>query len=195
MQVLLQQAADLIMRDIKIYVVTRLHSSRMHTVRCSGRLRGVSTRRAVPRGCLPGGVCQGVSAQREVSAWGGCLPRQTPPHVKRITVRCKNNTLPQLLLQTVKRWLPKRALYTSFVGLLLPTFKICCSDFLIQNLLSLPKPLLAILLLICSIALESICPIFFNFFCLYFCSATKRIPPLFWRFEQTRWFLLTWFFC
>ena len=175
MQVLLQQAADLIMRDIKIYVVTRMHSSRMHTVRCSGRLGG-----CLPGGLCPGGVCQGVSAQREVSAWrGGCLPRQTPPHVKRIRVSCKNNTLPQLLLQTVKRWLPKRALYTSFAGLLLPTFKICCSDFLIQNLLSLPKPLLAILLLICSIALESICPIFFNFFCLYFCSATKRIPPLF----------------
>ena len=37
---------------------TRMHSSRMRTIRCSGRLPG---RGCLPRGCLPkgGGVCQG----------------------------------------------------------------------------------------------------------------------------------------
>ena len=40
---------------------TRMHSSRMHTVRCSGHLR-VSARQGW---CLP---------EEEVSAWGLCLP-------------------------------------------------------------------------------------------------------------------------
>ena len=40
---------------------TRMHSSRMRTVRYSGRLRG--------GGCLPGGVCLGG-----VCLGGGCLP-------------------------------------------------------------------------------------------------------------------------
>ena len=82
-----------------------MHSSRMRTVRCSGRLRGVAAQGGcLPKGisaqrwCLPReGICpgrvsaQGVSAQG-LSAWG-CLPggvsawgcttpwtqRQTPP--------------------------------------------------------------------------------------------------------------------
>ena len=45
---------------------TRMHSSRMHTVRCSGRLLG--------EGCLS----------------------DPPPPVNRITDRCQNITLPQL---------------------------------------------------------------------------------------------------
>ena len=49
---------------------TRMHSSRMYTVRCSGRpwwclTGGVSTGGVCPGGCLP----RGVSAQ------SGCLPR------------------------------------------------------------------------------------------------------------------------
>ena len=55
-----------------------MHSSRMRTVRFSGRLRGVSARGGVvsAQGC---GVCpDGVSAQGE-AVW--CLPRgcTTPP--------------------------------------------------------------------------------------------------------------------
>ena len=58
-----------------------MHSSRMRTVRCSGR-----------RGGLPGGV----------SAWGGCLPgRCTPPPVDRMTDACENITFSQLLSRTV----------------------------------------------------------------------------------------------
>ena len=66
--------------------VTRMHSSRMRTVRCSGHLGGGGF---LPMGCL-GGVCLGgicpvgLFAQEGVSAWGsvcpgesvqGCLPR------------------------------------------------------------------------------------------------------------------------
>ena len=40
---------------------TRLHSSRMHTARALT--------------ISPSMLCEGVSAPREVSAWGGCLPR------------------------------------------------------------------------------------------------------------------------
>ena len=73
---------------------TRMHSSRMRIVRCSGRLGGclhgqVSVRGCLPRECLPGGV-----SQRGVSAWGMCL--------RRITDRCKNIIFPQLHLQMVK---------------------------------------------------------------------------------------------
>ena len=71
-----------------------MHSSRMRTVRCSGRLGG--------GGCLPGGCLpRGLSAQL-----GGCLPGGCRPHeargrhplVKRITDRCKNITLKFLIL-------------------------------------------------------------------------------------------------
>ena len=57
---------------------TRMHSSRMRTVRCSGRRGG--------GGYLPGGI----------SAMGGCLPRQggvSHPPVHRITDACGNITL------------------------------------------------------------------------------------------------------
>ena len=47
--------------------LTRMHSSRMHTVRCSGRPGGVSQGKSLPRG---GVSAQGVSTQK------GCLPRR-----------------------------------------------------------------------------------------------------------------------
>ena len=59
----------------KIYIfsqITRMHSSRMRTVRCSGRLLGgVCLGGVCPRGfcLLPGGV----SSQEDVCP-GGCLP-------------------------------------------------------------------------------------------------------------------------
>ena len=64
-----------------------MHSSRMRTARCSGRLGG----------CMPGGVCLGGSAR------GVCLPRvvYTHPTVNKITDRCKNITFPKLRLRTV----------------------------------------------------------------------------------------------
>ena len=58
----------------KIAILTRTHSSRMRTIRCS---RGVS-----PQG---GGG----------SAWWGCLPHHHPP-VNRMTDICENITFPQL---------------------------------------------------------------------------------------------------
>ena len=56
----------------------RLHSIRMHTVRCSGHLGGD----VCPGGCLPGGV-------------------YTSPPVDRMTDACENISFPQLLLWTV----------------------------------------------------------------------------------------------
>ena len=108
-----------------------MHSSRIHTVRCSGRLGGEG------EGCLPRGVsAPGMAAWEQCvcpgGAWGQCvcpggvclgrcvsarecLPRrclpgwvytpqtqgQTPLPVNRITDRCRNITFPQLLLWTV----------------------------------------------------------------------------------------------
>ena len=61
--------------------ITRMHSSRMRTVRCSGRLG--------EGGCVcPGGVCP-----------GGCV--YTPPVDRQQTDTCKSITFPQLLLRTV----------------------------------------------------------------------------------------------
>ena len=98
---------------------TRMHSSRMRTVHCRGRLPrlGVCPGGCLPRGCLPKGVCLGEGVCLG-SAWGclsrgclpgGCLPRglYTLPGPKadtplnRITDRCKNITFPQLLLWEV----------------------------------------------------------------------------------------------
>ena len=69
---------------------------------CPGEMsaQGVSAQGDV----CPGGVCQGDVRR------GGCLPvgcnpacteADTPPPVNRMTDRCKNITLPQLMLQTV----------------------------------------------------------------------------------------------
>ena len=72
------------------YLKTRIHSSRMRTVRCSGHLGGVYL----------GGVGLGG-----VSAWGGCLPGgvyTSPPCGQ--TDTCKNITFTELLLRTVKNY-------------------------------------------------------------------------------------------
>ena len=72
---------------------TRMHSSKMRTVRCSGHLggrclpgggevvclggclpRGSAQGQCLSRGRLPGGVCQGECLSRGVSSQGGCLP-------------------------------------------------------------------------------------------------------------------------
>ena len=78
----IEKIVQLDVKLVSFSLKTRMYSSRMRTVRCSGRLLGVSTRGSVcPRGvsawgvsaggCLPGVSAQGVSAQR-----GFC---QTPP--------------------------------------------------------------------------------------------------------------------
>ena len=63
-----------------------MHSSRMRTVRCSGRL--------IKEGCLP------------AQGGGGCLPRvvYTSPSqwTEFLTHICENITFPQLRLRTVK---------------------------------------------------------------------------------------------
>ena len=74
---------------------TRMHSSRMRTVHCSGRLMGV---------CLPEEVClpwgsgrRGVSAQEGVSAQGVYTPLWTAF----FTCACENITFLKLRLRTV----------------------------------------------------------------------------------------------
>ena len=55
-----------------LFEETRIHSSRMCTVRCSGRREGVYPSMHWAGGvCLPACTGQGVSAWRRVSAWGG----------------------------------------------------------------------------------------------------------------------------
>ena len=61
----------ILLRSAKLSITTiktRMHSSRMRTVRCSSHLgEGVSAEGGcLPRGCLP----------RRVSVWVGCLPRR-----------------------------------------------------------------------------------------------------------------------
>ena len=84
---------------------TSIHSSRMRTVRSSGRLLGGEV--------CPGGMVSaggGGCLPRVVSAWGVCIPACTwadPLSVGRMTDRCKNITFPQLRLRTVKRNYPR----------------------------------------------------------------------------------------
>ena len=67
---------------------TRMHSSRMRTVRCSSSpLGGVC-----PAGCLPGGGGRGVYTP---------LPPHPPPPVDRMRDAYENITFPQLRLRTV----------------------------------------------------------------------------------------------
>ena len=92
---------------IKIIVVvpfertftTRMHSSRMRTVRCSDRLREVPVQGGLPYGgvCPGGGVCLGVYTGRHPPG-----PRRRHPFPW--TDTCENITFPQLLLRTVIRW-------------------------------------------------------------------------------------------
>ena len=85
----------------KFYLQTRMHSSRMRTVRCSSRMPGGCLPRGAkvyPSGCLPMGCLPtGVSA----SGGGGCTP-PLPPWTEFLTHGCENITFPQLRLRTVK---------------------------------------------------------------------------------------------
>ena len=88
-----------------------MHSSRMRTVRCSGRLGGDLPRGVSSRGCVcPGedGVCPGEDGV--CPGEDGVYPGEdgvcpglvyTSPTVDRITDACENITFPQLLLRTV----------------------------------------------------------------------------------------------
>ena len=82
-----------------VFLLTRMHSSRMRTVRCNGCREGGGL--CIPActewGCISACTAQGVSA-------GGCLlgglpggggVRHTPP-VDKMTDACENITLPQL---------------------------------------------------------------------------------------------------
>ena len=79
---------DMLQKDI----LTRIHSRRMRTVRCSDHLLGGE---CLPGGgwCLPRGICPG-----KVSAHGGGVSARPP--VDRMTDACENITFPELLLQT-----------------------------------------------------------------------------------------------
>ena len=68
---------------------TRMHSSRMRTVRSSSRLLG--------GGVCPEGVCPGVVVYPSMH-WG-----RHPPRTEWLTDRCKNITFPQLRLRMVIR--------------------------------------------------------------------------------------------
>ena len=75
---------------------TRMHSSRMCTVRCSGRpWRGKGV--CMPGGCLParGSACQGGLPAGGSACQGGVSACNNPP-VDRMTDTCKNITLPPL---------------------------------------------------------------------------------------------------
>ena len=87
--------------DTESSYITRMHSSRMRTVRSSSRLLGGGI---CPReGGLPkGGVCPGGC----VSCIPVCNGANTPPPVDRMTDRCKNITFPKLRLRTVTAAIP-----------------------------------------------------------------------------------------
>ena len=78
-----------------------MHSSRLSTIRCSGRLGGRGDCVCPWRGCLPGGVCVGGGVcLGDVCLGGVHLP--FPPTLDRMTDACENITFPQLLLRRVK---------------------------------------------------------------------------------------------
>ena len=79
---LFEQTLRTVSREVLFQLIslTRMHSSRLHTVRCNGWRRGMSAgRRVWPGGCLPRGVYPSMQ-------WG------RPSPVNRMTDRCK--TLP-----------------------------------------------------------------------------------------------------
>ena len=84
-----------------IFVIARMHSSRMRTACFSGCL-GV--------GCLPGDVCIGGMFARDTHPPARCMLEYTSvlpiacwdnPHPREQNDRCKNITFPQLRLQAV----------------------------------------------------------------------------------------------
>ena len=91
-------------------VTTRMHSSRMYTVRCSGCPGICLPRGCVPMGCLPGGwLPLGVSATHPCPVHAGIhnpcpvyAGIDTPPWTEFPTHACENITFLQLLLQMVK---------------------------------------------------------------------------------------------
>ena len=98
------------------YSETRMHSSRMRTVRCSGRLREV----CLPKGCLPKvGSVQGRGVCLGDVCPGGCLPRGQ-------TDACENITFPQLPLRTVT--ISYKFYYTFNVSNISPLFVVAESS-------------------------------------------------------------------
>ena len=84
-----------------IFVIARIHSSRMRTACFSGCL-GV--------GCLPGDVCIGGMSARDTHPPARCMLEYTSvlpiacwdtPHPREHNDRCKNITFPQLRLRAV----------------------------------------------------------------------------------------------
>ena len=78
---------------IQVHVTTRMHSSRMRTVRCSSRLLGGGGLSAC-HGVCPGGCRVCLPEGGLPAGEGGCLPRGLP-------ARCEIITIPQLLLRTI----------------------------------------------------------------------------------------------
>ena len=105
-------------------VTTRMHSSRMRTVRCSSRLLGVEVGRLSARGVGLGRVCpEGMSAQTVgVCPDGGqCLSQcmlgytPPPPWTEFLTHTCENIAFLQLRLRTVKNNFFKKIILTCHV--------------------------------------------------------------------------------
>ena len=91
-----------------ITLYTRMHSSRMHTVRCGG-CRGCLPRGVSAWGCLPGGVYPsmhwaGGYVSQHALGRGLSAPVHAEIHpswTEFLTHTCENITFPQLRLQTV----------------------------------------------------------------------------------------------
>ena len=89
-----------------------MHSSRMHTVHCSGYVGGVCPGWVMPKGgwCLPkGGVCLGGCLTRGSVCLGGVCPEGVyttplPLLTQFLTHACENITFPQLLLRMVNMY-------------------------------------------------------------------------------------------
>ena len=90
---------------------TRMHSSRMRTVRCSGRL---SCHTCTPSPCMPPYTTHAPLCH-------ACPPLPHTHPMDRMTDACENITFPQLLLRTVKIWQ-----YQPNVGSLRGTLHVYC---------------------------------------------------------------------
>ena len=95
-----------------------MHSSRMSTVRSSGRRGGSARGVSAQRVSAQEGVCLGIVCPVGVSACGGCLPggMYTSLPVDRMTDACENITFPQLLLRMVTRMHSSRMRRACFNG-------------------------------------------------------------------------------